>query len=299
MTRMRGTGREATGAVMVAPVGVEEGTASRPATPDRRLDRGDPRGGGAPGSRGPGRGFRSRGRRNSWASRQAALKSVPERAMGRTPHPIVADFVEALGQPRLEEAADDLSGGPGHGPPALILGLRLAEADVAVRDREHTAIAPCEAVTRPARGVQDLLGPLPRRCAIDHPALGPDRCGQRSVGAFVTPQLEAQAAQQRRAGMGGGPVGRAGGPPLGPVGGDPTGGHQTVHMRGIDAGPSPGVEDAAPAAEPPDVMGGGGERDERLGRGAEPDVIQVLLVAAAQLPQCLGRGEDGMTRGDW
>jgi hypothetical protein len=87
-------------------------------------------------------------------------------------------------------------------------------------------------------------------------------------------------------------VGRAGGPPLGPVGGDPTGWHQTVHMWMIDEGPSPGVEDAEHADEPPDIMGVCGERDERLGRGAEQHVIQVFLVAADQLPQFLGQGQD-------
>jgi hypothetical protein len=48
MTSIRGASREATGALMVAPVGVEEWTAAQPATPDRRMDRVDPRGGVGP-----------------------------------------------------------------------------------------------------------------------------------------------------------------------------------------------------------------------------------------------------------
>jgi hypothetical protein len=67
----------------------------------------------------------------------------------------------------------------------------------------------------------------------------------------------------------------------------------------IDEGPSPGVEDAENADEPPDIMGVPGERDERLGRGAEQHVVQVFLVAADQLPQFLGQGEDDRKGGDW
>jgi hypothetical protein len=43
--RMKRAGREAMGALMVAPAGVGAWHASRPAAPDRRMDRVDPRGG--------------------------------------------------------------------------------------------------------------------------------------------------------------------------------------------------------------------------------------------------------------
>ena len=58
------------------------------------------------------------------------------------------------------------------------------------------------------------------------------------------------------------------------------------------------MEDAEHADEPPDIMGVCGERDERLGRGAEQNVVQVFLVAADQLPQFLGQGEDNMKIGN-
>jgi hypothetical protein len=41
-----------------------------------------------------------------------------------------------------------------------------------------------------------------------------------------------------------------------------------------------------------------GERDERLGRGSEQDVVQVFLVSADQRPQLSGQGEDDMKVGD-
>jgi hypothetical protein len=65
----------------------------------------------APGLRGVWRWFRSRGRGNSWASRQAELKLVQARAMDRPPPSIGADFVEALGQHLVEDAADERIGG--------------------------------------------------------------------------------------------------------------------------------------------------------------------------------------------
>jgi hypothetical protein len=231
--------------------------------------------------------------------RQAELELVQERTMDRTPQSIVADFVEALGQHMLEKAADELIGGQGHAPPALVLGVLVAEAHLAFRDREETMVGQCDAVDIPPQVVQDLLSTLHRRFAIDHPSFGPDRFWQRQVGAFLMHQIKKQAAKQLREGMDGHQVGRAGGPPLGPVGGDPTGWHQTVYMWMIDKGPSPGVEDAENADEPPDIMWVCGERDERLGRGSEQNVIQVLLVAADKLPQFLGQGQDDMKVGNW
>jgi hypothetical protein len=71
-----------------------------------------------------------------------------------------------------------------------------------------------------------------------------------------------------------------------------------VHVWLIDEGPSPGVADAEHAEEPPDIMGVCSERDARLGRGAEQHVIQVFLVAADQLPQFLGQGQDDMKIGN-
>jgi hypothetical protein len=160
-------------------------------------------------------------------------------------------------------------------------------------------VGQCEAVDLPPQVIQDLLSTSHRRFAIDHPAFGPDRCWQRQVGAFLTHQIKEQAAKQRREGLDGHQGGRAGGPPRGPVGADPTGWHQTVYMWMIDKGPSPGVEDAEDADEPPDLMGVCGERDERLGRGAEQNGVQVVLVAADQLPPFLGQGQDDLTVGNW
>jgi hypothetical protein len=94
--------------------------------------------------------------------------------MDRAPQAIVADFVEPLGQYMLEKATDELVGRQGHGPPALVLGVLIAEAHLALLDREEAVIGQCDAVDIPAQIVQDLLSTLHRRFAIDDPALRPD-----------------------------------------------------------------------------------------------------------------------------
>jgi hypothetical protein len=107
-------------------------------------------------------------------SRQVELEVVQERTMDRAPHAIVADFGEPLGQDMLEKATDELVGGQGHGPPAPVLGVLIAAAHLAWLAREAAVVGQGEAVDIPAQVVQDLLRTLPRRFAIDDPALSPD-----------------------------------------------------------------------------------------------------------------------------
>jgi hypothetical protein len=243
--------------------------------------------------------FRGGGRWVGGVPGQPELELVPQGPMAWTPQSIGADLVEALGSHVRQEAAHKLLGGQGHGVPTMVLGVLVAEADVAVLDRHHTAIGQGDPVDIPAQVIEHLLWALHGGFAIDHPPFGPDRLGQRQIGAFLTHQIEKQPAKELREGMDGHQGGRAGEPPLGPVGGDPTGWHKTVHMWMIDEGPGPGVEDAVNADEPPDIMWVCGERDERLGRGSEQNVVQVFLVAADKLPQFLGQGQDDMKVGDW
>ena len=106
--------------------------------------------------------------------RQAELPLVPERPMDRTPEPIVADLRETLGHHVLAKAADALQRRQGHGLPALVLGVLIARADVAVLDREHPALGQGDAVDLPAQVVEDLFRALQGRFAGDHPPLGPD-----------------------------------------------------------------------------------------------------------------------------
>jgi hypothetical protein len=109
--------------------------------------------------------------------------------MHGTPQPIVADFVEPLGQHVLQKAPDELVGRQGHSLPAMVLGILIAEADVPVRDRENATIGQRDPVDIPAEVRQDLLGALHGRFAIDHPPFGPDRLRKGQVRAFLTYQI--------------------------------------------------------------------------------------------------------------
>jgi hypothetical protein len=46
-------------------------------------------------------------------------------------------------------------------------------------------------------------------------------------------------------------------------------------------------------------MGVRSERDERLGRGPESDIVAVLLTLTDDLSQVVGHGEDQMKVGHW
>lgn len=98
-----------------------------------------------------GRGERGGG----YAPRQAALELVQAGTMDRTPQPIVADVGEPLGQHLRQKAANELQRWQGHGLPALVLGLLIAEADVTVRAREHPAIGQRNPVDIAPQRLQD------------------------------------------------------------------------------------------------------------------------------------------------
>jgi hypothetical protein len=163
--------------------------------------------------------------------RQAALEVAQEWTMGGAPEPIIADLVDPLGRHRLQKAPAELRGRQGHGLPALILGILIAEAHVAVLDRETPAIGQRDPADLAAHIGQDLLRALDGGFAVDDPSRGPDRLGQGQVRAFLMDQREKPPAKALREGMDGHQGGRASRAPLGPIGGDPTGRDQAVHGR--------------------------------------------------------------------
>jgi hypothetical protein len=85
--------------------------------------------------------------------------------------------METLGQHVLQKAADELQRRQGHGLPAMVLGILIAEADVAVLDRENPAIGQRDAVDIPAQVIQHRLRALQGRFAVDDPTFGPSRLG--------------------------------------------------------------------------------------------------------------------------
>ena len=218
--------------------------------------------------------------------------------MDGTPQPIVPDRVEALGQYRLQKAPDELVGRQRHGLPALVLGLLLAEADVAVLDREHPALGQRDPVAIATQGVQDLLRALDGGFAVDDPPLAPDRLGDDEVRPCLTHQRPKQSTEELGEGMDGHQGGRAGRAPLGPVGGDPSGRDQAGHVRMVGEGTGPGLEDTQDPHEAADIVGVRRELQQRWGRRAEHNVIAVLWVTPDEVPQLVGPGEDDVNVGD-
>jgi hypothetical protein len=147
---LKGACRETAGALMVAPVGGEEWNGSRPAAPDRRMDRGEPLGRAGTRQRSPAARIQRSWRGGGCVPRQPELEWVQEGTMDGTPQPSVAHFVEALGHHMLEKAADARVGRQGHGPPALGLAVLGAEAHLALLAREEAVVGQRDAVDIPA-----------------------------------------------------------------------------------------------------------------------------------------------------
>ena len=217
--------------------------------------------------------------------------------MAGTPQPIVADFVEPLGQHMRQKAPDARVGGPRHGVPTLVLGVLVATADLAISDGAETGVGQRDAVDRAAPVVQDVLRALHSRFAVDHPPLGPDHLGHGQVRAFLAHQIETQATTQFREGLDGDEGGRARGPPCGSVGGDPASRHQAVDMRRGGQGAGPGVEETPDAQQAAHIMRVQGECDERLGCGAPHHLGQVFWVAADECGSAWGRVKTTGTSG--
>ena len=198
-------------------------------------------------------------------TRQAELELVPERTMDGTPEPIIADVVEPLWQHMRQKAPDELIGERGHGLPALSLGIPVAEADVAVLDREQTAIRQRDAVDIPAQVVQDRLRVLDGGFAVDAP-LGPDRLGDGQVRPFLRTSARNSPRKSFERAWTGTRVGRASWLPLAPVGRP----HQPVrgsaHGDGRP-GTGPGVEHTQAPDEPADLMWVPGKLHKRWGGG--------------------------------
>jgi hypothetical protein len=66
----------------------------------------------------------------------------------------------------------------------------------------------------------------------------------------------------------------------------------------VGEGPGPGGPHPAAPEPPPDRMRIGRARDQRVGRGAAPEGVQVLVRPPEALPPRLGHGEDHVTGGD-
>ena len=230
--------------------------------------------------------------------RQAALQLVQQGTVDRTPEPVVAALVETLRQHVWQQATDALQGRQGHGLPAAMAGVLVAETDRAILDREHAAMGQGDPVDRPAHVAEHLFGPVQGRLTGDDPRRRPDRRRDGEIGTGLAHQIPEAAAEEHGERPHRHEVGLAGRPPLAPISGDPAGWHQAMDVRMVDQRPGPGVQDTQDPDQAPHVMWVRGERDERWRRGSEQDVVQVFLVGAYKRPQLLGQGQDDMNVGN-
>ena len=136
---------------LVAPAGPAGAGGSRRAGPDRQLDTGAPRGRAGTRHRSPAALVRARGV-------GGRLRTLPGRAGagagGDDGQDSTAHRRGRCGTPAATpagETTDALLGRQGHGLPALVVGVLVAAADLAIRDREQTAIGQCDPVDIPAQ----------------------------------------------------------------------------------------------------------------------------------------------------
>jgi hypothetical protein len=229
---------------------------------------------------------------------QPALELGQEGPRDGTPQPLVADFGEALRPHVRQKAPDDLLGRQGHGLPALILGLLIAEAHVAVLDRETAALGQRHPVEISPQVLQDWLGAWHGGFAVDDPSAGPERCRNGQVGPFPMYAWPKPAAKELGQGLDGYQVGGPGWPPLRVISGAPPGRDQAVPVRLVGQGAAPGVQHTEAPDPPTDRMRVRRARDARWGRGAAQDGVPVVWVAADELPQRLREGQDEVKIGD-
>jgi len=183
------------------PRGGRQGEATRrlcgawwpPRVPREQADHDPPArtAGGTPGTRAAGRapgigrrrhGCGRGGRGLGGVPRQAALALVPAGTTDRTPQPIVADVGAPLGPHLLANATPARMRRPGHGRPALVVGVLVAAGAVVRRDGASAVGGPRDPVDLPAQVLPDRLGAWPGGCAGDDPPLVQTDSGIRRSG---------------------------------------------------------------------------------------------------------------------
>jgi hypothetical protein len=127
---------------------------------------------------------------------QRELEWVQEGTMDGTPEPVGADLVEALRQHVLQKAADELQCRKGHSLPAVMSGVLVAETDLAVLDREQTAIGQRDPMDIPAQVAEDLVGSVHSRFTVHDPLCRPDRLWDGQIRTFLVHQIQEEPSEE-------------------------------------------------------------------------------------------------------
>ena len=197
-----------------------------------------------------------------------------------------------------EQATDALLGRQGHGLPALVLGVLVAEADLVILDGEQAGLVSAHPVDIPAQVSQDWARCLARPGwqETTHPVVQTDSGSSRSGRSCRTSARNSPRKSCERAWTGPTEDGRAGRHSVRSAETPPAGTRQCTcgweaKVRGQVC--STHHHPDQPAA----VVGGRGQLDERLGRGTDQEVVESWLMTADNRPARVGPGEDDVNGG--
>ena len=115
-----------------------------------------------------------------------------------TPQTIVSNFVNTGRQHMLQKTPDELLGADGHGFRLSTAGTLIPKGNLAVVDREDSAIGDGHTVNVAGQIIEDRTGALDGRFTVNNPVLLP--YGFRQLYIFELPAniVEEDAAKQPR-----------------------------------------------------------------------------------------------------
>ena len=220
-------------------------------------------------------------------------------AAGAGKQPVVADAVEALRQHVEQEAPDELAWIERHGPVSLVpvaAVVLVAEGHAGLVERDQPAVGDGDAVGVARQIGEHGLGSGEGRLGVDEPVLLAQRRQESSEGAPVAKACMVAEELQPAGRMGLGELGQEEPPEqLGEhAHGQEEAGLQRTQRVPSSEMPPPGtimwtcgwwviaepqrVEHGGDADAGAEVPGIGGDREHRLGRGAEQKVVDHRLV---------------------
>lgn len=228
---------------------------------------------------------------------------------------VVADADEALGKDVEQEAADELLKRKRQNsrPPATV--VLEVERDGRVIDVKQAVVRDRDAVGVAGEILEDRLGAIERWLGVDDPlgatglaqklleGLAVTVTGESSVelqgavserGAEARCELAPEEAAENAHGQ---EEARSAGLPGASVVGQAAGGEHTVHVRMMDQGLAPGVEDDEEAEASAEVARVGGDLLKRLGGRAQQEVVDDLRALECERRERLGQGEDDVRVG--
>jgi hypothetical protein len=239
-------------------------------------------------------------------------------AWGAGEEPVVADAVEALGEDVQQEAPDELAGREGHGPVALLpvpAVVLVSERDAVRVEGDQPAVRDGDAVGVAREIGEHRLGSGEGSLAVDEP---PRRLERREEGgedigsggmSALAEELQLaggmrrgelfqhQPAKERREHAYRQKEARPARDPPGFIERDSTAGHNHVQVRMMGHRRAPGVQhrgDPDPRAE---MLGIGGDGQQRLGRRLEQQVVDHRLVVVSDGGDRGRQGEDDVEVG--